>query len=586
MARSEVVVLTLRKHHKNNDKREWWNRTYKKEATTRQGIAAKKWLDPNDSDFQKIFKTSKNWKESLGDLKKAGNKMPNYHLKDWLIIINPNSADPEVHYVSTKMVARTGSLYQHNGKKWEHIIIRYTVSKTLNEDSSDLPSRYDHLGWVKGHENWLLLTSATAKNAEDAKSMLYGKMPVSYKYVNGLTIDDAVITNDAWRIKGESGKTQDTNILEDQEEEKKKEEARQKADEFEGQMQLSLDHIKKKNTTRTALKLIKTTLQILFEQGAPGIEAGTATPLATTNMIAGWASSDGLSSEWLGSTVGQGVHESAGLGLKLVLDLYRLHKHNNDNSADHKERKTIYHDIASSVAKGPPTVTTIVDTIGKLANSGQQMAGIAVTANTVMPLIGAAISLEESARNFRKSDKAVQRLLQLRTAAGWMFEDGQAGEVDAKSELGLLTLYSVRKLSRRSTRLGVTGMAGAFGGVGGTILGVAAVTGAANAWNPIGWTLMSVALVGGVGVTGYVIYRRATKGTRHEKRTDRGIPATSLEFAERLIKVYTKGAQGDENHHKVAGEMLEAFGVPVKRGKLNGIDKPKAINRINRHLTR
>ncbi|MEA3243832.1 MAG: hypothetical protein U9Q19_10425 [Pseudomonadota bacterium] len=420
-----VLIWRALRNPAKKDRLQWKNHMYQAGATTAKGLAAEEWKSLNTQ-----------WPGVSAKKKKKSAFKPKE--KDWLVLDTRKKKTPQAHFVASHMLGETGTLYLRVKQQWLCLLVR------ANVPGQKLGRKPAHLGWVEGDDGDLLLTSRSATNPNDARAMLRGEIPVSYKYISGTQADEAEEVTDLWQVRSK-GVPLYVNVDAERAE-------------LEDKLQVALKIIvrdAKRGRYATKNKLVNEATNLLFGEGAaPGPVTGSSAIEATNNLIGSWTGSEDLISPAM-----QGVHESIGIGVKLVFDLYRLHKLNNDDTGDHRERKMLYHDIATNVAKGAPSITAVVDTIGKMANAGQQIAGIAATANVAMPLVGAVIGFEEAARNFRKSDRAFQRLVTIKTSAGWLSEDPDE-EVAMDSELGLLTQYAIGKLSRKSNRTGAVGMVG------------------------------------------------------------------------------------------------------------------------------
>jgi hypothetical protein len=93
-----------------------------------------------------------------------------------------------------------------------------------------------------------------------------------------------------------------------------------------------------------------------------------------------------------------------------------------------------------------------------------------------------------------------------------------------------------------------------------------------------------------VGVTGYVLFRRARRKKNRAERVAQGLPATPEDFANGLINFYNMILPADtvdkQKQLKAARSMLELFTVTPPDGDapFEQVDRQRAVTTIKRHL--
>jgi hypothetical protein len=504
----------------------------------------------------------------------------NAKLNDWIIVIDVVPGKSITHYVPADLLTDTGTLYRHDGERWRAIVYRSSMKKKAVRDVAKMPG---HLAWITGEKDDLLLAGFSPRTKDEAHDLLDEKYPFYYKYIRGAEVEDCLHYYDTWRMKFEG-------IVDERDEEETKgfrerAEKRQQADD---KLYDIIKLIKEdpdwcnryddQTGWFTKRDIVKEGLKFFFEEGVPSSTAGTAAPTTVINAIRDLAGSPDPVTQ-----MSQSGHEALAVLFATGLDAYRLWKLLDDDETDPGEVKTLGTNLVANFLKGGPAATTFFTVLAeaiKWAPRGLEATGEA------MPFVGVVISLFESARNLRKSDHAYRRVAIFRELLSKIDPTSD----DDAAKLTLLLRFAKGKANRKGIRLYATAAMGGVGAVGGTVLAVVAVTGAANAWNPVGWAIGGVALVGGIGITGYVIYRKATKKERHKQRSaTKNRPVDAEDFAKKLIDFYkSKGTTG--KYVREAEEILHALGVYAENGQLGIEGNPEkqrkiAITRIVRHFS-
>lgn len=444
----------------------------------------------------------------------------------------------------------------------------------------------NHLRWVEGKKGDLLLVAASGRDREDARDLIWQTCPFSYMYLRG-EIRDAQTNADVWRMNYGGTTTEiSTKVLR----------ARQKQERtFVGPLTAArrICENKKLKTSEKAQQLEPCLedwldgFQVYLDKTVPSATAGTNTPFSVINQIRDMAKIPGLETQ-----LAQAGSEALSVGIMCIVNgiqLYDLVKRyrstSNPSKADIKDLNKTVADFVTNLSKGPSTVMVLVKVIADAAAvGGVTAANIAVAASS-MSIVGAAVSVATAGRDIYKADKTCKRAARIWAiyTEGADPKSNETAEQRKKkledSEFDLIMKFGVEKQFRRYNKYSISAAAGVLGATGTVVLAGAALAGTANAWNPVGWTIAGCGALGGIGITSFVIYRKVTKGKRHDRRRAKGKPVDAEDYARALCQLY----MSKEGFWEDAEATLREFGIPAVGGNL-GIDQVEARKIIVGHL--
>lgn len=192
--------------------------------------------------------------------------------------------------------------------------------------------------------------------------------------------------------------------------------------------------------------------------------------------------------------------------------------------------------------------------------------------------LGIAIGAFTAFRFGRKSLRARTRQAALKSIFS---EDGL---VDCP-ELKCCVEFLLHKVRRKKFYQGATGSVAGISCGAGICLTLAGV-GAGNAWNPVGWVLLSTAAAGGLGLTGYKVFRRwKIEDTHNDRRAiAAGANIADAESAARaLVRIYRFDKDKNCNRCVLSGKILDTFGVDVSELEKSEAVREAAIAMVVRH---
>jgi hypothetical protein len=197
-------------------------------------------------------------------------------------------------------------------------------------------------------------------------------------------------------------------------------------------------------------------------------------------------------------------------------------------------------------------------------------------------VVGVVVGIYVTARNSRKAESARRRMNKLNKLRKDMDRQITGNRASERALLEHLT-FAEHKLKRKKFTKAFSATAAALGTTGSTgALVVAAIgtTAAANAWNPVGWTIFAVGLGVGLGVTGYVLWRRFRRSHRHKHRRKVGRPVNAHAYAVGLAQAYLdpEFKRREPRSWRFVKRQLEAIGIKDK--KLGATDKPPTPQRM------
>lgn len=343
--------------------------------------------------------------------------------------------------------------------------------------------------------------------------------------------------------------------------------------------------------------------RVLPESMQPDVGAGSLSLLAVTELVDSIVVSGKIDAQdWgglaAGLEVGGGVGAALGpletgstiwlafLHAAFIRELRKRRESRDPKELTPQEKKLIdvsKKGLADALARLPQALS---DT----ANAGIDIAAAAsVHANLVTPdpshaititgwggtvggFVGMAVNLYIAARNFyetgvkdklrRKFKQRSETVIYGQTAKGEALFDMDPSQ---RVELYTLSRYASHKLRRGALRKGLTGglaCISAFGGCAGAVAALSAigVVGIANAWNPVGWAIGAIAIAGGIGLTGWVLYRRITRKRRHERKLKKWGVADPQGFAEKLVKFYLEArGRKDDKLENAGRDLIRSF---------------------------
>jgi hypothetical protein len=530
-----------------------------------EGIHFKpKEFEDTDLDDEKSwkFKDDPNLKDKNKDVEdgERGKFRNRARTGDSVVIFGYAGGTKKLVYIPRFVIGETGCVFRHGDKGWERVIDRWQPQRTGKSRIEDAISHF------VPEEPLLCTNMASSRPGADSK------LEFHYYFIHP----------DQGLKDTEEGYEYLTTMYEPPEEGPMPEWKKKLFDhyqELKTEWDRNLDNREKREEAAT--KFVEE-LSVLSDVCAPDAVGGATTPLVISIFVNSILENEKVISE-VGAHAGSGITgaplgilELGAVGFQVIIHsvkISRLRKKKREHSdqwgpLEEKRLSEESKDLGTALGRAPQALvdsaTAVIDVIasvnlnasivgGASALDEGQVASMVSHASAVGGFVGLAVNVGIAARNIHEARNKALLLAQFKKKMDTIVfqrdkdEETLYGQEDVtqahRNKLYALGVCASRKLKRGVVRKGLTGgvacvsaLGSGFAALGG--LAALGVIGLANIWNPLGWTLGAIAIAGGIGIAGYVLYRRITRKRRARERAKAWGVANYKDFARQLVQLH------------------------------------------------